>query len=139
MDRGCDFPLIISLLLHPTPNHPRYRDLINRMTYDLRGSWEGFIRVNSPRFAGPNDQGDYKFFNVVSDEMDSGQPVLLDIFGAFHGIFGQGPEGMQGCLMDRMKMTIFPSLARVPYFPVPVTNCTHLSFTPKKAEYWFGG
>ncbi|XP_069335346.1 LOW QUALITY PROTEIN: acidic mammalian chitinase [Eulemur rufifrons] len=46
----------------------KYMDLINVMTYDLRGSWEGFTGDDSPLFAGPNYQGDYKYFNVMSEE-----------------------------------------------------------------------
>lgn len=42
-------------------------DLINVMTYDLRGSWEGFTGEDSPLFAGPEDQGGYVDFNVVSE------------------------------------------------------------------------
>lgn len=116
------------------PNHPRYMDLINVMTYDLRGSWEGFTGENSPLFAGPNDHGDYRFFNVVSDDVDSGPPVLPDIFEACCGVAGQGLRRMQRGLMDRMKSTIFLNPAHVPYFPVPMISCTHLSFTPKKTE-----
>uniref|UniRef100_A0A4X2L0Z2 GH18 domain-containing protein n=1 Tax=Vombatus ursinus TaxID=29139 RepID=A0A4X2L0Z2_VOMUR len=41
-----------------------YMDLINVMTCDLRGSWEGFTGEDSPLFAGPNDHGDYIYFNV---------------------------------------------------------------------------
>lgn len=43
----------------------RYLDLINVMTYDLRGSWEGFTGEDSPLFQGPADQGGYIYFNVV--------------------------------------------------------------------------
>lgn len=90
----CDFPVVISLLWYPNPNHPRYMDLINVMTYDLRGSWEGFTGENSPLFAGPGDQGDYKFFNVVSDETDSGQPVILGVFEACP--WGHWPRTLDG-------------------------------------------
>ena len=107
-------------------------DLTNEMTYNLRGSWEGFTGKNSPLFAGPNDQGDCKFFNVVSDEMDSGQPVLLGLFEACHGTSGQGR------LMDRKKMAAFPNPGGVPCFPVLVTDCIHLSFAPEKAGEWLG-
>lgn len=66
-------------------------DLINVMTYDLRGSWDGFTGEDSPLLAGPNDKGDYKYFSVVSKDL--GQLILTDIFKACHGIPGQGPKG----------------------------------------------
>lgn len=57
----------------------RYLDLINVMTYDLRGSWEGFTGEDSPLFQGPADQGGYIYFNVV---------CLNDYFSCFkHFIF----------------------------------------------------
>ncbi|XP_029429792.1 acidic mammalian chitinase-like [Rhinatrema bivittatum] len=46
------------------PQLSKYLDLINVMTYDLRGSWEGFTGEDSPLFQGPADQGDYIYFNV---------------------------------------------------------------------------
>ncbi|XP_053560672.1 acidic mammalian chitinase-like [Bombina bombina] len=46
------------------PQLSNYLDLINVMTYDLRGSWEGFTGEDSPLYAGPADQGDYIYFNV---------------------------------------------------------------------------
>uniref|UniRef100_A0A670JEE8 Acidic mammalian chitinase n=1 Tax=Podarcis muralis TaxID=64176 RepID=A0A670JEE8_PODMU len=46
------------------PEMSKYMDLINVMTYDLRGSWEGFTGENSPLYAGPEDQGSYIYFNV---------------------------------------------------------------------------
>uniref|UniRef100_A0A4X2KR19 Acidic mammalian chitinase n=2 Tax=Vombatus ursinus TaxID=29139 RepID=A0A4X2KR19_VOMUR len=46
------------------PQMSKYMDLINVMTCDLRGSWEGFTGEDSPLFAGPNDHGDYIYFNV---------------------------------------------------------------------------
>ncbi|XP_012412110.1 LOW QUALITY PROTEIN: acidic mammalian chitinase-like [Trichechus manatus latirostris] len=46
------------------PEMSRYMNLINLMTYDLRGSWEDFTGEDSPLFAGPNDQGVYKYFNA---------------------------------------------------------------------------
>uniref|UniRef100_A0A671EXT9 chitinase n=1 Tax=Rhinolophus ferrumequinum TaxID=59479 RepID=A0A671EXT9_RHIFE len=49
---------------HQIPEMSKCMDLINVTTYDLRGSWEGFTGENSPLFAGPNDQGDYRFFIV---------------------------------------------------------------------------
>uniref|UniRef100_A0A8C5LT07 chitinase n=1 Tax=Leptobrachium leishanense TaxID=445787 RepID=A0A8C5LT07_9ANUR len=48
------------------PQLSQYLDLINVMTYDLRGSWEGFTGEDSPLFQGPADQGDYIYFNVES-------------------------------------------------------------------------
>ncbi|OCT91821.1 acidic mammalian chitinase [Xenopus laevis] len=46
------------------PQLSQYLDLINVMTYDLRGSWEGFTGEDSPLFQGPADQGGYIYFNV---------------------------------------------------------------------------
>ncbi|XP_063813345.1 acidic mammalian chitinase-like isoform X2 [Pseudophryne corroboree] len=46
------------------PQLSQYLDLINVMTYDLRGSWEGFTGEDSPLYQGPADQGDYIYFNV---------------------------------------------------------------------------
>ncbi|KAG8451049.1 hypothetical protein GDO86_003363 [Hymenochirus boettgeri] len=46
------------------PQLSQYLDLINVMTYDLRGSWEGFTGENSPLYQGPADQGGYVDFNV---------------------------------------------------------------------------
>ncbi|XP_078500829.1 acidic mammalian chitinase-like [Lissotriton helveticus] len=46
------------------PQLSQYLDLINVMTYDLRGSWEGFTGEDSPLYQGPADQGDYAYFNV---------------------------------------------------------------------------
>ncbi|KAM9685464.1 LOW QUALITY PROTEIN: acidic mammalian chitinase-like [Trichechus inunguis] len=46
------------------PEMSRYMNLINLMTYDLRGSWEDFTGEDSPLFAGSNDQGVYKYFNA---------------------------------------------------------------------------
>ncbi|XP_069592033.1 acidic mammalian chitinase-like isoform X1 [Ranitomeya imitator] len=46
------------------PQLSQYLDLINVMTYDLRGSWEGFTGENSPLYQGPADQGGYIYFNV---------------------------------------------------------------------------
>lgn len=64
--------------MYPTSHYPRYMDLINVMTYDLRGSWDGFTGEDSPLFSGPNDKGDYKYFSVVSEDL--GQSALMDIF-----------------------------------------------------------
>ncbi|XP_008145373.2 acidic mammalian chitinase-like [Eptesicus fuscus] len=74
------------------PEMSKYMDLINVMTYDLRGSWEGFTGENSPLFAGPNDQGDYKFFNVdyaMNYWKNHGAPVekLMVGFGAYARTF----------------------------------------------------
>lgn len=55
-----------------------YMDLISVMTYDLRGSWDGFTGEDSPLFSGPNDKGDNKYFSMVSEDL--GQPTLMDIF-----------------------------------------------------------
>lgn len=55
-----------------------YMDLISVMTYDLRGSWDGFTGEDSPLFSGPNDKGDNKYFSMVSKDL--GQPALMDIF-----------------------------------------------------------
>lgn len=52
-------------------------DLINVMTYDLRGSWEGFTGEDSPLFAGPEDQGGYIYFNVVSDSSYKGFSFIV--------------------------------------------------------------
>ncbi|MEE6521585.1 hypothetical protein FKM82_019847 [Ascaphus truei] len=49
---------------YQVPQLSQYLDLINVMTYDLRGSWEGFTGEDSPLYAGPADQGDYIYFNV---------------------------------------------------------------------------
>ncbi|XP_075054246.1 acidic mammalian chitinase-like isoform X2 [Mixophyes fleayi] len=46
------------------PQLSQYLDLINVMTYDLRGSWEGFTGEDSPLYQGPADQGGYIYFNV---------------------------------------------------------------------------
>ncbi|KAG8589083.1 hypothetical protein GDO81_006244 [Engystomops pustulosus] len=46
------------------PQLSKYLDLINVMTYDLRGSWEGFTGEDSPLYQGPADQGGYIDFNV---------------------------------------------------------------------------
>ncbi|XP_075706761.1 acidic mammalian chitinase-like [Rhinoderma darwinii] len=46
------------------PQLSKYLDLINVMTYDLRGSWEGFTGEDSPLYQGPADQGGYIYFNV---------------------------------------------------------------------------
>ncbi|KAM4701924.1 acidic mammalian chitinase-like [Discoglossus pictus] len=46
------------------PQLSEYLDLINVMTYDLRGSWEGFTGEDSPLYQGPADQGGYIYFNV---------------------------------------------------------------------------
>lgn len=43
----------------------RYLDLINVMTYDLRGSWEGFTGEDSPLYQSPSDPEGYIDFNVV--------------------------------------------------------------------------
>ncbi|XP_007948616.2 acidic mammalian chitinase [Orycteropus afer afer] len=74
------------------PQMSKYMDLINVMTYDLRGSWEGFTGENSPLFAGPNDQGDYKYFNVdyaMNYWKSQGAPAekLMVGFGAYARTF----------------------------------------------------
>ncbi|KAM5294630.1 LOW QUALITY PROTEIN: acidic mammalian chitinase-like [Glossophaga mutica] len=74
------------------PEMSKYMDLINVMTFDLRGSWEGFTGENSPLFAGPNDQGDYKFFNVdyaMNYWKNQGAPAekLMVGFGAYARTF----------------------------------------------------
>ncbi|XP_037664303.1 acidic mammalian chitinase-like [Choloepus didactylus] len=74
------------------PEISRYLDLINMMTYDLRGSWEGFTGENSPLSAGPNDQGDYQFLNVdyaMNYWKDQGAPAekLMVGFGAYARTF----------------------------------------------------
>uniref|UniRef100_A0A8D2Q239 GH18 domain-containing protein n=1 Tax=Varanus komodoensis TaxID=61221 RepID=A0A8D2Q239_VARKO len=70
----------------------RYMDLINVMTYDLRGSWEGFTGENSPLFAGPEDQGSYIYFNVdyaMNYWKKNGAPAekLMVGFGAYARTF----------------------------------------------------
>ena len=63
------FPWVILLLLYPTPHYLMYMDLISVMTYDLRGSWDGFTGEDSPLFSGPNDKGDNKYFSMVSKDL----------------------------------------------------------------------
>ncbi|XP_053446537.1 acidic mammalian chitinase-like [Nycticebus coucang] len=74
------------------PEMSKYMDLINVMTYDLRGSWEGFTGENSPLFVGPNDKGDYKYFNVdyaMNYWKGQGAPAekLMVGFGAYARTF----------------------------------------------------
>ncbi|XP_019402031.1 PREDICTED: acidic mammalian chitinase-like [Crocodylus porosus] len=69
-----------------------YMDLINVMTYDLRGSWEGFTGENSPLYVGPADQGSYIYFNVnysMNYWKDHGAPAekLMVGFGAYARTF----------------------------------------------------
>uniref|UniRef100_A0A8C6D2G0 chitinase n=1 Tax=Moschus moschiferus TaxID=68415 RepID=A0A8C6D2G0_MOSMO len=52
-------------------NYPRYMDLINVMTYDLRGSWDGFTGEDCPLFSGPNDKGDNNYFILYSYVIDN--------------------------------------------------------------------
>ena len=40
--------------------------------------------------------------------------------------------------MDKMKIVNFLNSVHVAYFLVLIINCTHLFFTPKEAESWFG-
>lgn len=40
--------------------------MINVMTYDFHGSWDPMTGECSPLFRGPEDQGSYIYFNVVS-------------------------------------------------------------------------
>uniref|UniRef100_A0A8C6FBR3 GH18 domain-containing protein n=1 Tax=Monodon monoceros TaxID=40151 RepID=A0A8C6FBR3_MONMO len=74
------------------PEMSKYMDLINVMTYDLRGSWDGFTGEDSPLFAGPNDKGDYKYFSVdyaMSYWKNQGAPAeeLMVGFGAYASTF----------------------------------------------------
>ncbi|XP_068946483.1 acidic mammalian chitinase-like [Petaurus breviceps papuanus] len=74
------------------PEMSKYMDLINVMTYDLRGSWEGFTGEDSPLFAGPNDHGDYIYFNVdyaMNYWKNNGAPAekLMVGFGAYARTF----------------------------------------------------
>uniref|UniRef100_A0A8C0CVK0 chitinase n=1 Tax=Balaenoptera musculus TaxID=9771 RepID=A0A8C0CVK0_BALMU len=74
------------------PEMSKYMDLINMMTYDLRGSWDGFTGEDSPLFAGPNDKGDYKYFNVdyaMNYWKNQGAPAeeLMVGFGAYASTF----------------------------------------------------
>ncbi|KAM8780275.1 acidic mammalian chitinase-like [Rhynchonycteris naso] len=78
--------------VYQIPEMSKYMDLINVMTYDLRGSWESFTGENSPLFAGPNDQGDYKLFNVdyaMNYWKNHGAPAekLMVGFGAYASTF----------------------------------------------------
>uniref|UniRef100_A0A7M4EW67 Acidic mammalian chitinase-like n=1 Tax=Crocodylus porosus TaxID=8502 RepID=A0A7M4EW67_CROPO len=62
------------------------------MTYDLRGSWEGFTGENSPLYVGPADQGSYIYFNVnysMNYWKDHGAPAekLMVGFGAYARTF----------------------------------------------------
>nr|XP_028590005.1 acidic mammalian chitinase-like [Podarcis muralis] len=74
------------------PEMSKYMDLINVMTYDLRGSWEGFTGENSPLYAGPEDQGSYIYFNVdyaMNYWKKNGAPAekLMVGFGAYARTF----------------------------------------------------
>uniref|UniRef100_H3B2Q9 GH18 domain-containing protein n=1 Tax=Latimeria chalumnae TaxID=7897 RepID=H3B2Q9_LATCH len=62
----------------------RYLDFIDVMTYDLRGPWERFTGENSPLYAGPEDTGAYKYFNVdyvMNYWKNSGAPAEKLIVG----------------------------------------------------------
>ncbi|NP_001303814.1 acidic mammalian chitinase-like precursor [Latimeria chalumnae] len=62
----------------------KYLDFIDVMTYDLRGPWERFTGENSPLYAGPEDTGAYKYFNVdyiMNFWKNSGAPAEKLIVG----------------------------------------------------------
>lgn len=68
-------------------------DLINVMTYDLRGSWEGFTGEDSPLYAGPQDQGSYIYFNVVSGLIEmKGFHLLLCIIPSLSSLLNGPPS-----------------------------------------------
>ncbi|XP_066479488.1 acidic mammalian chitinase-like [Tiliqua scincoides] len=74
------------------PQMSKYVDLINVMTYDLRGPWEGFTGEDSPLYAGPQDQGSYIYFNVdyaMNYWKKNGAPAekLMVGFGAYAQTF----------------------------------------------------
>lgn len=50
--------------------------MINVMTYDFHGSWDPMTGECSPLFKGPEDQGGFIYFNVVS--MSFNCPTLVD-------------------------------------------------------------
>nr|XP_014341430.1 PREDICTED: acidic mammalian chitinase-like isoform X2 [Latimeria chalumnae]XP_014341431.1 PREDICTED: acidic mammalian chitinase-like isoform X2 [Latimeria chalumnae]XP_014341432.1 PREDICTED: acidic mammalian chitinase-like isoform X2 [Latimeria chalumnae] len=50
---------------YDVPAMSKYIDLINVMTYDLFGPWEGFTGENSPLYNGPDVPGGYVDFNVA--------------------------------------------------------------------------